>query len=334
MARIAIDLHGGDFGPSVTLPSAIHFFQLHPEHNGVFVGDPRARKIVSGPLPANTQWVDAEPMGDISQKPSRLMRSKGHSSVEICFQMLENRDVDVVVSSEHTGVLLTLVTKHGKLHSLLTRPVLASWLPTLGKPTVMLDLGASYSASADQILAYAAIGAGLLSNQPARPTLALLNVGTEFFKGPLELRAADQLLKQWSSIDYRGFVEANQVFQGELDVIVCDGFTGNSVIKASEGALDLTFSIIRQSLSQSWFRRLLGIWLKRQMTSSLKPLNPRHANGAVVAGSDLMVIKSHGNADEVAFFAAIERAAVVSNRQVTPAIWGELNRLIDDDILV
>lgn len=334
MARIAIDLHGGDFGPSVTLPSSLEFFKAHPHHHGVLVGDSRRCSPFVKSLPANTEWVEAEALGERSQKPSRLLRSSGHSSIEVCFQMLENQVVDTLVSAEHTGVLLTLVTKHSKLHSLLTRPVLASWLPTLAKPTVMLDLGASFSASSDQLLAYAAIGTGLLRHDQAKPSLALLNVGTEFFKGPPELRAADQLLKQWSSIDYRGFVEASQVFHGKLDVIVCDGFTGNSVIKASEGALDLTFGLIRKSLGQSIFGRLAGFWLKRQMTTTLQPLEPRHANGALVAGSNLQVIKSHGNADAKAFGAALERSADICNRQVIPAIWSELNRLIDDDILV
>ncbi|EAR09755.1 fatty acid/phospholipid synthesis protein [Reinekea blandensis MED297] len=247
--------------------------------------------------------------------------------------MLEDQVVDALVSAEHTGVLLALVTKHGTLHSLLTRPVLASWLPTKAKPTVMLDLGASFSATSDQLLAYAAIGSGLFRTESSLPTLALLNVGTEYFKGPPELRNANQLLSEWPSIRYQGFIEASQVFEGKLDVIVCDGFTGNSVIKASEGALDLTLGSLQSVFNRGLLLRLLGLALKRPIQQALSPLDPHKANGALIAGSNLMAVKSHGNAGQVAFKAAIERSADLVNRQVIPAVWRELNRLIDDDVL-
>lgn len=334
MARIAIDLHGGDFGPSVIIPASFQFFLAHPEHRGILVGDVRSYRNYVQNCPTNVEWVDADPIGDIAQKPSRLLRSEGHSSVEICFRALANNDVDVVVSSEHTGVLLTLMTKHGKLHSLLNRPVLASWLPTLNKQTVMLDLGASYTASTEQLLTYAAIGLGWLKSEGTKPSLALLNVGTEYFKGPPELRAANVALRQWKNLDYRGFVEASEVFKGDVDIIVCDGFTGNSIIKSSEGALDLTFNTIKQRFRKNPLNWLLGYWLKFEMKAALKPLDPRNANGALIAGSDLLVIKSHGNAREKAFYAAIKRAAQCHERQITSSIWSELDQLIVEDFVV
>jgi glycerol-3-phosphate acyltransferase PlsX len=334
MARIAIDLHGGDFGPSIIIPSAIQFFLDYPEHCGVLVGDSRIYRSYVQNCPPNMEWVDADPIGEIAHKPSRLLRSDGHSSIEVCFRALSNQDVDAVVSSEHTGVLLTLVTKHAKLHSLLNRPVLASWLPTLKKQTVMLDLGASFTATADQLLAYSAIGVGLLSSQDEMPSLALLNVGTEYFKGPPELRTAHKQLEQWQNLEYQGFVEANNVFHGDLDIIVCDGFTGNSVIKSSEGALELTFNTLRERLKANPISKLLGYWLSFEMKAALKPLDPRHANGALIAGSDLLVIKSHGNAKEKAFYAAIKRSADCFNQQVNSAIWRELDKLIDEDFII
>lgn len=334
MARIAIDLHGGDFGPSIIIPSAFQYFLDHPEHRGVLVGDSRIYRSYVQNCPPNIEWVDADPIGEIAHKPSRLLRSNGHTSVEVCFRALANRDVDVIVSSEHTGVLLTLVTKHAKLHSLLNRPVLASWLPTLKKQTIMLDLGASFTATADQLLAYSAIGVGMLKTQNEKPSLALLNVGTEYFKGPPELRAANKQLEQWQNLEYRGFVEANQVFQGELDIIVCDGFTGNSVIKSSEGALELTFNTLKERLKSNPLSKLLSLWLSIEMKAALKPLDPRNANGALIAGSNLLVIKSHGNAREKAFYAAIKRAAECFNRRANESIWCELDKLIDEDFII
>jgi glycerol-3-phosphate acyltransferase PlsX len=332
LARIAIDLHGGDFGPSVLIPSSFKFFLNNPQHHGVLVGDSRVFKAYISKSPSNIEWIDADDIGDLAHKPARLLRNVGHSSIETCFRALHNQDVDVLVSAEHTGVLLALISKYGKLHSLLNRPVLASWLPSLDKKTVMLDLGASFVATHDQLLAYAAVGAGILRNKAKKPSLGLLNVGTEHFKGPTEIRLANESLKSWSGIDYQGFIEANEVFRGELDIIVTDGFTGNSIIKSSEGALDLTFKLIKGRLNSGFISKLLALWLKRQMKLALKPLDPRTSNGALVAGSNLLVIKSHGNAQERAFESALCRAVEAHGLQMTGAIWSELDNLLDEDV--
>jgi glycerol-3-phosphate acyltransferase PlsX len=159
-----------------------------------------------------------------------------------------------------------------------------------------------------------------------------LNVGTEYFKGPSELRVADETLKTWKQIDYKGFIEASEVFKGHVDVVVTDGFTGNSVIKSSEGALDLAFSILKTRLSQGIFKRILGLWLKAEMKQALRPLDPREANGALLAGSDLLVIKSHGNAKEKSFYSALNRAALAHDAGYVSAIWRKLDNLFDEDL--
>jgi len=330
VARIAIDLHGGDFGPSILIPACFRYFRAHPQHHGVLFGDLKECKPFIQFCPANIEWIDAHSLGNLADKPAQLMRREGFSSIECAFKMLGHHAVDALVSAEHTGVLLVLVAKYGHLHAAIKRPVLASWLPTLTGTTVMLDLGASFTANREQLLAYAAVGVGLISQTGARPRLSLLNVGTEYFKGPVALRSADQALKGWSNIDYRGFIEASAVFTGQSDIIVCDGFTGNSVIKASAGALDLTFALLKQRLSRGLMKPLLAWWLKRQLKAVLIKLDPRLANGAIVAGSELLVLKSHGNAKARAFVSAIERAVSAIELNSTRQIWSELDKLVDD----
>jgi len=330
MARIAIDLHGGDFGPSILIPSSFQFFQDNPHHHGVLVGQSKSFRSFVRQCPQNIEFIDANPLGDEASRPSRLLRKTGTSSIETCFRMLEMQDVDTLVSAEHTGVLLALISKYGQLHALINRPVLASWLPGLNKSTLMLDLGASYFANHEQLLAYTAIGIGIKKSQTNSPAVGLLNLGTEQFKGPPELRLADAALHKWSDLNYKGFIEASSVFKGDLDVIVTDGFTGNSVIKSAEGALDLTLSILKNKLNHGVFSRLLAFWLKQQLKSSLKKLDPRLSNGALVCGSNLQVIKSHGNARGKAFYTAIERAASAHSGQYTTSIWVQLDKLFDE----
>lgn len=331
MARLAIDLHGGDFGPSVLIPSAFQFFREYPQHHGVLIGDSRVFKPFVHQCPGNIEWIDADPIGDLAQKPAKLLRQAGFSSIEIGYKALKNNDVDLLVSSEHTGVLLALMAKYGELHALLNRPVLASWLPTFTGRTVMLDLGASFTATRDQLLAFAAVGVGVAKIHQATPRLSLLNVGTEFFKGPAELRAADEYLAVWSEVNYQGFIEASEIFTGETDVIVTDGFTGNSIIKSAEGAMQFTYKTLKQTLGSGPLMRLLGFWLKKELKQMLMPLDPRAANGALVAGSDLLVIKSHGNAKEKAFKAALQQGVDAFEAGVTSQVLQQLDQLLNAD---
>ena len=328
MARIAIDLHGGDFGPSILISACLRYFRANPQHYGVLFGDLKECKPFIQFCPVNIEWIDAPGLGKLANKPSQLMRRDGFSSIESAFKQLVNQNVDALVSAEHTGVLLVLVAKLGQLHPAISRPVLAAWLPTLNGTAVMLDLGASFTANREQLLAYAAVGVGLIGEAAAIPRLGLLNVGTEYFKGPAALRQADQALQVWPNIEYRGFIEASAVFSGQTDIIVCDGFTGNAIIKASAGALDLTFALLKQRMSRGLMKPLLAWWLKRQLKAVLKKLDPRLANGAIVAGSDLLVVKSQGNATAHAFGSAIERAVEAVEANSTRQIRRELDKLL------
>lgn len=327
-AKIAIDLHGGDYGPSVLIPSCVKFFRQYPQYSGLLVGDANSYRPYVNQCPPNINWLHAEPIGDIAKTPSRLLRHESESSIEACYKELSQGHVDAVVSSEHTGVLLALMAKYATMHKAINRPVLASWLPTNGRTTLMLDLGASFTATSEQILTYAAIGVGLSNQQAGLPKIALLNIGTEYFKGPPELRLAHGHLQKWSEIDYCGFIEASEVFLGEVDVILTDGFTGNCIIKSSEGALDLTFKLLKDRLNNGFLSKVIGYWLKHELLTSLKPLDPRMANGAIVAGSDLLVVKSHGNAKEKAFFAAVEKAALAVETNVIANVTSQLDKLL------
>ncbi len=334
MAKFAIDLHGGDFGPSVLIPSCFNFFRRNPQHIGMLVGNISSYRSYVQNCPSNIEWVDAQPIGQLIQKPSRMIRQDGNSSIEVCFRLLQKKQADGLVSAEHTGVLLVLMSKYGQMHHLVHRAVLASWLPTLNqKPSVMLDLGASYTAKHDQLLVYAAIGVGLTSQYSAKPKLSLLNVGTEFFKGPRELRLADKAIQSWGNVDYIGFIEASDVFLGLSDVIVCDGFTGNSIIKSAEGALGLTFDLLKRNLSGGFVSKLVSIWLKVQMSQTLKRLDPKSSNGAIVAGSDLLVVKSHGNAKEKAFFSAMQRMVDAHEDCYIDSIARQLDHLAASKIM-
>lgn len=328
MAKLAVDIHGGDYGPSVVIPSCLDFFRSHPEHFGYFFGDARIYRTFVHTSPSNVEWIDTDEISDVERaSPSKLLRKQSQSSIEIAYKALANQDVDAVISAEHTGVLLTLATKYGQLHSQLNRPALVSWLPTSGLETVMLDLGASFSATADQLISYAAIGIGLMRSAHPTPKVSLLNLGTEAYKGPLELRTAYKVLSQWQNIEFCGFIEASGIYAGLTNIVVTDGFTGNTAIKSAEGALALAIKTISTQLQHSILHKILGVLLKQQLKNTMTKLNPDQANGALVAGTDLIIVKSHGNAKKRALIASLNRAVYAIENNSNDMIWAELNKI-------
>lgn len=330
MAVLAIDLQGGDLGPSQLIPASLRYFQKHPEHTGVLYGQSDlCISLLPRNLPANVTYKACTQSLPVNVNPAQLLRHQYHSGLEAAYQALADEQVDAVVSAEHTGVLMALMHRHAVPHPAVDRPVLVSWVPTARDPIVMLDLGASFSASAEQLLGFAAIGLAIVEeSKGASPSLALLNLGVEANKGPHSLRLAAEQLKHWSDIDFRGYIEANEVFQGRLDLVVTDGFTGNAVIKSAEGTLDLTLSALKQQLQGDWLGRLLGYFLNRRLKPQFIRLDPRRSNGALLAGSPLTVIKSHGDADAVAFQAAIGRATEAVRGRWCHRILDRLDLLI------
>ncbi|MHA7878284.1 MAG: phosphate acyltransferase [Saccharospirillum sp.] len=327
MAVLAIDVQGGDFGPSRLFPAVITFFSHNPQHQGHVFGHSADCATFLQNLPSNLRFQGTDQRLPADTGPAHLIRHQYHSSLEKAFQCHQHGQADALVSADHTGLLMALMHRHAVTHPAIERPVLVSWVPTVKRPLVMLDLGASFSATAEQLLGFAAIGQAIVASKSSlKPRLALLNLGVEANKGPQALRLAAAQLSTWPGIDYCGFVEANEVFSGALDVVVTDGFTGNAVIKAAEGTLDLTLNAIREELSVDWLGRLFGLFLGGRLKPRLSSLDPRRHNGALLAGTELTVIKSHGHADSQAFQAALSKAIEAIECQWSACIRRQLDQ--------
>lgn len=329
MAVLAIDLQGGDFGPSRLIPASLDFLARHPHHSAILYGHADTCPPLLPALPDNVQFHPVSDTLPPELNPAQLLRRDYQSSIESAYLALADGEADALVSCEHTGMLMALAHRHSVTHPAVDRSVLVSWVPTAQAPILMLDLGASFSATAEQLLGFAAIGLAIAKDtQARRPRLALLNLGVEANKGPHSLRMAAEQLKSWPDVDFQGFIEANEVFQGDLDLVITDGFTGNAVIKSAEGTLDLTLSAIRGELERDWLGRTLGALLSRRLKPHFKRLDPRRSNGALLAGTPLTVIKSHGHADGVAYQAALGRALEAVEGQWCRRILDRLDKLL------
>lgn len=192
----------------------------------------------------------------------------------------------------------------------LQRPAIMAALPVADKFCHVLDLGANVDCSTQQLFEFAVMGAEAVAELTGleRPRVGVLNIGSEVNKGSLRVREVSELLRDSRTLNYVGHIEGGDLFRDQADVVVCDGFVGNVVLKASEGLAVYMQGELQRALSGSVWLRLLAPLLRRTLRPMNERLNPSRYNGASLLGLQGVVIKSHGNADERAFAAAIEQA--------------------------
>ncbi len=334
---LAIDCMGGDFGPSVIIPAAIQALKQYPELRLYLVGQenqlkPYLKKFHE--FKDRLQILNADEIIAMDEKPSRAIRSKPNSSMRQALQLVKDGKAQACISSGNTGALMALATiLIGTLPGI-ERPAIVAELPNQkGGESHMLDLGANIDASAEQLASFAVMGSVLAEaiSEEVKPSVALLNIGEESIKGRDSIKLAADLLRQHKDINFQGFIEATQIFHGEVDVIVCDGFTGNNVLKASEGITRFLYDQLRAEFSSSWRHKLAAIMVQPVLNAFKKRINPDQYNGASLLGLREIVIKSHGSADKNATLAAIKKAIVEIERQVPQKIQHKVASLLIDE---
>ncbi len=312
-AVIAIDAMGGDRGAGEVIPAVLDVHKRFPDSKFVLVGheedlctELRNHSVVPD---ERLRICHAEEVIGMGDSVINALRKK-RSSMRVALELLRNNDeVKACVSAGNTGALVANSRSALSMLPGIDAPAICAVLPGLKGETLMLDLGAIVDTRVEQLLQFAVMGAELaviLKNKEA-PSVGLLNVGHEEIKGNSQVREAARLL-QGSTLNYVGYVEGTDLYSGETDVIVCDGFVGNVALKTSEGVADLLKQKLIQGCNSSLYSRLIA-WLAIPMMTKLsQELDTRHYNGATLLGLKSIVVKSHGGADRVAFAAAIRRA--------------------------
>jgi phosphate acyltransferase len=312
--RIALDAMGGDFGPSVVTPGADMFLQRHPNVEFLMFGDREkiAPFLAAHPkLAAKTTLRHTEVSVGMADKPSQALRSgRRSSSMWLAIEAVRSGAADCAVSAGNTGALMAMSKICLRTMAQIDRPALAAIWPTLRGRSIVLDVGATIGADAQHYVDLAIMGAAMARSlfELERPTVGLLNVGVEEVKGIEEVKAASRLLQAIDSplLDYRGFVEGDDIGRGSVDVVVTEGFSGNIALKTAEGTAKQIAAYLRQALSKNLATKL-GALIARSAFQDLKAkLSPREVNGAVLLGLDGVVIKGHGGVDADGFSGAIE----------------------------
>ncbi|EMH4161456.1 phosphate acyltransferase PlsX [Pluralibacter gergoviae] len=335
---IALDVMGGDSGPSVTVPAALQALRSNPQLSLILVGNPDDIT----PLLARAdfeqrsrlQVIPAQSVIASDARPAHAIRNSRGSSMRLALEEVKEGRADACVSAGNTGALMGLAKLLLKPLDGIERPALMTVLPHQQKGrTVVLDLGANVDCDAVMLVQFAIMGAVMAEEVLgiSAPRVALLNIGEEETKGPDSIRDAAAMLKNISSINYTGYLEANELLTGKTDVLVCDGFTGNVTLKTMEGVVRMFLSLLKtqgEGKKRSWWLKILKRWLQKGLMRRFSHLNPDQYNGACLLGLRGTVIKSHGAANQRAFSVAIEQAVQAVQREVPQRIAARLESVL------
>lgn len=312
---IAIDAMGGDHGPKVTVPAAVAYLRKNPNDTIVLVGLADAIEAELGSFRikvpgARLRVHAASEVVGMDESPQLALRGKKDSSMRVAINLVKNGEAGACVSAGNTGALMATARYVLKTLPGIDRPAIASYLPTLKGQVCMLDLGANVDCTADHLLQFALMGSALVTvlEHKEKPTIGLLNIGSEDIKGNEVVKQAAVLLRK-SDLNFYGNVEGNDIFKGVTDVVVCDGFVGNVSLKTTEGLAHMIRSFLTEEFKRNIFTKMAGLIALPVINGFRRRVDSRRYNGASFLGLKGIVLKSHGSADEFAFLCAIERAA-------------------------
>lgn len=321
MIKIAIDCMGGDEGLTVTVPGTVKVANRYPDTRFLLVGlvDQIEAALDKAKPNDRSQFeiVSATEVVTMDDPVEVALRRKKDSSMRVAITCVKDGRADACVSSGNTGALMALSRFVLKMLPGIDRPAIATALPNVkGGGTTVLDLGANVDCSAEHLLEFGIMGSALVQaiDHVEAPSVGILNIGQEDIKGNEQVKQAAQLLKN-SHLNFYGNVEGDDIFKGTTDVIVCDGFVGNAVLKAIEGTASMILSQIKGEFKRNLFSKLAALLSIPVFGRLRKRLDNRRYNGAALLGLRGVVFKSHGSADILAFACAVERArgAVESN---------------------
>lgn len=309
-----MDAMGGDHGLAVTVPASLDFLQAHAAAQIILVGDPQllaqALAKAAPELMTRIEIVAANEVVLMDDPIEIALRRKKNSSMRLAIEQVKEGRAEAVISSGNTGALMAISRYLLKTLDGIDRPAIATAIPNeLGTGTTVLDLGANADCLPINLLQFAQMADVMLRvvDGKSSPTIGLLNIGEEVIKGNEVVKEAGELLRN-SQLNFFGNVEGNDIFKGTVDIVVCDGFVGNIVLKASEGLAKMMTGMIRTEFNRSWLTKLMALCAMLPLVRVKNRVDHRRYNGAVLLGLRGCVIKSHGSADRLAFAAALERA--------------------------
>lgn len=326
---LAVDTMSGDQGPAVCVAAAKAAVAENPSVFAILVGRAATLETLLGPPHPRISIEDAPDVVTMDERPVHALRQKKASSMAVALRLVRDGEADACVSAGNTGALMMLGRAILKTYPGIERPAIVKLIPSLRSRCYVLDLGANVDTSAEHLFQFALMGSLMAAAIDGKfaPRVALLNVGEEEVKGSEQVRLAAHMLAECEALNYIGYVEGNDLFQDVADVIVCDGFVGNIALKTGEGVAQMVMELIEHSFRSTLWGRFVGFLARPILENLLRQIDPRRRNGASLLGLQGVVVKSHGNAGERAFRAALRQAAAEVRMRVPQKINARLDEL-------
>ncbi|MBY7649324.1 MAG: phosphate acyltransferase PlsX [Candidatus Liberibacter europaeus] len=336
---IAIDLMGSDLGAGELVLGAARFIQYNPGVNLLLYGDEKVCLPILNShreLDNNSIFYHCDFSIAMDEKPADALRKgRNVSSMWRAIESVKKNEATAIVTAGNTGALIAMSRLCLSKISGVDRPSLAAFWPTIKGKSIILDVGANIGAITVPHMIQMSIVGSVLARfilGVDRPSIGLLNVGTEEIKGNDVLQEAGRLLREESFgiFEYKGFIEASDITNGLVDVVVTEGFSGNIAIKTAEGVAKRVVEVFKESLSKSFLSRIGGLLIKGALQDVKEGVDPRKFNGGVLLGVDGLVIKGHGSSDFKSICNVLDIALNMSQNNFISAVKADMQKIRDN----
>ena len=323
---VSIDAMGGDAGPGVVVDALVRSAQRRPGVKFLLHGDEAQLKPLLETRSKLAQITEIRHSAErvrMEEKPSIALRRGRNTSMWRAIECVAKKEAEVAISAGNTGALMAMSMYQLGVIEGIERPAIAALWPTKKSQSIVLDVGANVGTSDEQLVDFAIMGAAFARAifNVDKPSVGILNVGSEDVKGNDAVKGAAHILRNANlTMEYAGFVEGDDISEGEVDVIVTDGFTGNIALKTAEGTAKLIVEYLRSALTSSIFGKLGALIASGALNSLKRKLDPRSANGGIFLGLNGVVVKSHGGTDALGFASALDMAIGMAKSGVIPRI--------------
>lgn len=336
--RISLDAMGGDHGLSVVIPAALEALEKHDDIVLTLVGD--EAKVKAELAKHNTEFNDrllvhhASQQVDMGESPALALRKKKDSSMRVAIDLVKEGKVDATVSAGNTGALMSTARFVLKMLPGVDRPAICTKIPTTTGHTHILDLGANVDCKAQHLYQFALMGSILAESidQNGASKIGLLNVGQEAIKGNEQVKETNTLLLKAKELNYIGYVEGDDIFHGDVDVVVCDGFVGNVTLKTAEGLARMLTHELKALYKKNLLTKLIAVISMQVLKAFSRRFDPRRYNGASFLGLQGVVVKSHGGMDSFGYANAISIARSEVIADVPNTIKQKLELLVSEQV--
>ena len=305
--KIAVDAMGGDGSPKKIIDGIIHNHKFNRDNFfRIFGNEEEIIKCINNKIDKNFyEIINTEDVVKSTDSPLEAAKRGKQTSMWLSIESVKNKESDIVISAGNTGALLVIAKLNLKMIENIDKPALSALWPNKKGMSVVLDLGANIECSSKNLVDFSIMGASLYKSlyPQETPNVALLNIGSEELKGNETIKETFQKLneKKSNNFNFSGYIEGNELMNGEVNVIVSDGFTGNVALKTAEGTANFITEELKKALSGSLLGKISSLLNITNLKKFKKRLDPRLYNGAIFIGLDTPVVKSHGGTDFIGF---------------------------------